>query len=333
MPIPCPAIRHALLCLALTTASAAGAAAQTVSLFPPGNVAAVATGASTARVSWTPPANAIGFQILRYRASNPNTPETSSGTLPTSATQWDDGGLVAGVAYSYAAVALFAAGSARADVALTMPAPAAATSKFARPATGATIQTNPAPTRYARATAPLPSGLDLPWAKPGDTRTLSGQRLTDAAGAPPVVRVNGVQAVLVSASATAVAFRVPDPGAGFRGGTLPVTIDHSGGGAAAGGLIMVTGAPVITSLSTLVLLPGSIVDVTVRGTNLAHVDGLCLPGQPKFVPRKAPPTDNEQFEVHIQFPYYMDGPVMPGFGSAAAPSCLASANPVKVSSR
>jgi hypothetical protein len=200
--------------------------------------------------------------------------------------------------------------------------------------TGERLQVRrPNTTLYSRlnSTAPVPESWNYVWASPGIgmERTLSGQRLLSPSGDPPAVKVNGVAATVLGATATAVRFQVPNLGAGFPGGPVEVTVEHSGGSATAPTpLILVTGPPVITGLSTLYIPLGAIATVTVTGNNLAGVDGLCLPGSPRFVPRMAPPTSNDQFQVHLRFPGPMNGPVKAGWGPASSPTCLGNPTPV-----
>ncbi|HWB41920.1 MAG TPA: hypothetical protein VG500_11710 [Gemmatimonadales bacterium] len=183
---------------------------------------------------------------------------------------------------------------------------------------------------------PAPQSWDYVWASPGIgmERTLSGQRLLAPSGAPPVVKVHGVPATIVNATATAVRFQVPNLGPGFAGGPVQVSVEHSGGSAVAPTpLILVTGPPVITSLSTTFIPLGTITTVTVMGNNLANVDGICLPGTPRFLPRTAPPSSNDRFQVHFQFPGPMDGPVRAAWGPASTPTCMGNPTPVNLQVR
>ena len=87
--------------LSLAAAMAGGATATaTAQMSPPRGLEITTTGPSSVHMTWRA-APAFWFQVSRYRAAAPDVVEATSGKLPGTTMQWDDAGLVAGVAYQY----------------------------------------------------------------------------------------------------------------------------------------------------------------------------------------------------------------------------------------
>ncbi len=177
---------------------------------------------------------------------------------------------------------------------------------------------------------------------------LIGQGLSNPAGGQPVVKVNGIPAIVASARDAMVEFQLPNPAPGFAGGLVPVTLEHLGGIATLPKpFFYELGPPVITAISPADIPIGVATTVTVTGTHLAQAKGLCLPPPPGGYPETGmflrpdwPPVTaaaNTQFQAVVQLSKATNGPVKVLVPSSTTSgltgstiSCVANATPVYV---
>ncbi len=105
-------------------------------------------------------------------------------------------------------------------------------------------------------------------------------------GSPAAVTVGGVSAVVVNGTDGLLLFRIPLLPANDPGGPKVVTVQHAGGSATATApLTLVTGPSSITSITPDVIPLRTPTTVTIQGTNLFRLVGICVPGTTQVMPR------------------------------------------------